>query len=59
MVEVNNEDRANEIPNSILTRLLDFLRRKLSGQVTLNVHDGKILNAEFRERVVAGKGKPE
>lgn len=41
------------IPPSILQRLLEFLRSGRTGQVTLNISQGKIANAEITERVTS------
>lgn len=39
------------IPAEIWERLLAFIREGKTGQVTLHVHQGKIRDATFEERV--------
>lgn len=39
----------HEIPDIISTKLLEFLDLKKTGQITLNVKDGKIQAIDIRE----------
>lgn len=41
------------IPPEIWTRLLEYLAASKTGQVTLHVHQGKIRDATFEERIRA------
>lgn len=52
-------DQVAQIPPAILDRLLAFLREKRTGEVTLNVHQGAVQDATFRERVKAERKAPK
>lgn len=41
------------IPSEIWTRLLEYLAASKTGQVTFYVHQGKIRDATFEERIRA------
>lgn len=41
------------IPSEIWTRLLAFLREGKTGQISLHVHQGKVRDATFEERIRA------
>ena len=47
-------DKPMPIPPDIWLRLLEFLESGRSGQFSFNISEGRVLNADVHEHVVAG-----
>lgn len=41
----------HKIPSAVVDRILAFLRGMRTGQIALNIHDGRIMNIEVKERI--------
>jgi hypothetical protein len=43
-------DSAPPIPAEFWSRIVDFLKAKRTGQISLNINQGSVCNIEIRER---------
>ncbi len=41
------------VPQNILLRIVAWMQERKTGQISLNMHDGRIVNAELKEKVQA------
>ena len=48
-------EAASPIPAEFWTRIVDFLRSKHTGQISLNINEGAVCTIEIRERYRRGR----
>lgn len=51
-------DKTPPIPPDIWLRLIEFLESGRSGKFSFNISEGRVLNADVHEHVVAGAPVP-